>query len=137
MANNALLMPEQMALLAKAYANMGKLDEARKWCEQSVQTEKLHPDYHYLLATIYQEQGLVEEPIKSLRHAIYLDPDFVMAYYLLGHLTRGQGKTGESKKYFRNALGLLSSLEPGEIVPHSDGLTAERLRETIGLMIVD
>jgi len=95
----------------------GKLDEARKWCEQSVQTEKLHPDYHYLLATIYQEQGLVEEPIKSLRHAIYLDPDLVMAYFLLGHLTRGQGKTGESKKYFRNALGLLSSLEPGRLYP--------------------
>ena len=137
MANNILLMPEQMALLAKAYANMGKLDEAKRWCEQAIQAEKLHPDYYYLLATIYQEQGLVEEPIKSLRHAIYLDPELVMAYYLLGHLTRGQSKSGESKKYFKNALDLLSSMEPGEIVPHSDGLTAERLRETIGLMIVD
>lgn len=133
--DNVLLVPEQMALLAKAYANMGKLDEARKWCEQAVQTEKLHPDYHYLLATIYQEQGLVEEPIKSLRHAIYLDPELVMAYYLLGHLTRGQGKPGESKKYFRNALDLLSSMGSGEIVPHSDGLTAERLRETLELNI--
>ncbi|MBW1867850.1 MAG: chemotaxis protein CheR, partial [Deltaproteobacteria bacterium] len=78
-----------------------------------------------------------EEPIKSLRHAIYLDPDLVMAYFLLGHLIRGHGKPGESEKYFRNALGLLSSMGPGEIVPHSDGLTAERLQETIGLMIVD
>ena len=137
MGNNVLLVPEQMALLAKAYANMGKLDEAKKWCEQAVQTEKLHPDYHYLLATIYQEQGLVEEPIKSLRHAIYLDPDLVMAYFLLGHLTRGHGKSVESKKYFRNAIGLLSSMLPEEIVPHSDGLTAERLQETVGLMIVD
>ncbi|MBW2203684.1 MAG: tetratricopeptide repeat protein [Deltaproteobacteria bacterium] len=94
--DNVLLVPEQMALLAKAYANMGKLDEARKWCEQTVQTEKLNPDYHYLLASIYQEQGLVEEPIKSLRHAIYLDPDLVMAYFLLGHLIRGHGKPGES-----------------------------------------
>ena len=134
MANNVLLVPEQMVLLAKAYANMGKLDEAKKWCEQTVQTEKLHPDYHYLLATIYQEQGLVEESIKSLRHAIYLDPDIVMAYFLLGHLTREHGKSGESKKYFRNALGLLSSMGPGEIVPHSDGLTAERLRETVAGM---
>lgn len=137
MANNVLLVPEQMALLAKAYANMGKLDEARKWCEQAIQAEKLHPDYYYLLATIYQEQGLVEEPIKSLRHAIYLDPDLVMAYYLLGHVMRQQGKPGPSKKYFTNALDLLSSMEQGEIVPHSDGLTVERLRETIGLMIVD
>ena len=77
----------------------------------------------------------MEEPIKSLRHAIYLDADLVMAYYLLGHLTRGQGKPGESKKCFRNALDLLSSMGPGEIVPHSDGLTAERLRETLELNI--
>ena len=134
MGDNVPLVPEQMALLAKAYANMGKLDEARKWCEQAVQTEKLHPDYRYLLATIYQEQGLVEEPIESLRHAIYLDPELVMAYYLLGHLTKQQGKLGETKKYFRNTLGLLSSMGPGEIVPHSNGLTAERLRETVAGM---
>ena len=135
MGDNVLLVPEQMAFLAKTYANMGRLEEAKKWCEQAVQAGKLHPDYHYLLATIYQEQGLVDEPIRSLRHAIYLDPDLVIAYFLLGHLTRGQGKFGESEKYFKNALGLLSSMESGEIVPHSDGLTAERLQETIGLMI--
>ena len=130
-ADNALLMPEKMALLAKAHANMGKLDEAEKWCEAAVKREKLYPEYRYLLATIYQEQGLVEASIKSLKHAIYLDPGFVMAYYLLGHLTRGQGKPGESKKYFTNTLDLLSSMEPGEIVPHSDGLTAEILRRTV------
>ena len=123
-----------MALLAKAHANMGKLDEAEKWCEAAVKREKLYPEYRYLLATIYQEQGLVETSIKSLKHAIYLDPGFVMAYYLLGHLTRGQGKPGESKKYFTNTLDLLSSMEPGEIVPHSDGLTAEILRRTVELI---
>ncbi|MEA2039386.1 MAG: CheR family methyltransferase [Thermodesulfobacteriota bacterium] len=133
MANNTLLLPEQIALLAKAYANMGKLDEAERWCKQAIQAEKLQPDYYYLLATIYQEQGFVEEPIKSLRHAIYLDPGLVMAYYLLGYLTREQDKQGESKKYFANALDLLSSMEPEEIVPHSDGLTAERLRKTLEL----
>ena len=134
---NPLLIPEQMALLAKAHANLGRLEEARKWCEEAVTRGKLHPEYRYLLATIYQEQGLVEESIKSLKHTIYLDPDFVMAYYSLGHLTRGQGKSGESGKYFTNVLDLLSSMEPGEIVPHSDGLTAERLREAIGLNIDD
>jgi chemotaxis protein methyltransferase CheR len=137
MADDTLFVPEQKALLARAYANMGQLDEAERWCKQAIQAEKLHPDYYYLLATIYQEQGLVEEPIKSLGHAIYLDPGLVMAYFLLGHLTREQGKPGESKKYFANALDLLSSMDPGEVVPHSDGLTAESLRKTVGLMIVD
>ncbi len=131
---NSFLIPEQTVLLAKANANMGRLDEAKKWCEEAVNREKLHPEYRYLLATIYQEQGLVEESIKSLKHTIYLDPDLVMAYYLLGHLTREQGKPGESGKYFTNALNLLSSTEPDEVVPHSDGLTTERLREAIGLM---
>ena len=136
-AGNFLLIPEQTALLAKANANMGRLDEARKWCEKAVNREKLHPEYRYLLATIYQEQGLVEESITSLKHTIYLDPDLVMAYYLLGHLTREKGKPGESGRYFTNALDLLSSMEPEAVVPHSDGLTAERLREAIGLMIDD
>lgn len=136
-AGNSLLIPEQTVLLARANANMGRLDEARKWCEEAVSRGKLHPEYRYLLATIYQEQGLVEESIASLKQTIYLDPDLVMAYYLLGHLVRGQGKPGESGKYFTNALDLLSSMEPDEVVPHSDGLTTERLREAIGLMIGD
>ena len=133
-AGNSFLVPEHTVLLAKANANMGRLDEARKWCEDAVSRGKLQPEYRYLLATIYQEQGLVEESIKSLKHTIYLDPGLVMAYYLLGHLMREQGKPGESGKYFTNALDLLSSMEPDEVVPHSDGLTAERL---IGLLIVD
>ena len=133
-AGNSLLIPEQAVLLAKANANMGKLDEARKWCEEAVSRGKLHPEYRYLLATIYQEQGLVEESIKSLKQTIYLDPDLVMAYYLLGHLTKGRGKSGESEKYFTNALDLLSSMAPNEVVPHSDGLTTERL---IRLLIGD
>ena len=134
-AGNSLLIPEQTVLLAKANANMGRLDEARKWCEEAVSREKLHPEYRYLLATICQEQGLVEESIKALKNTIYLDPGLVMAYYLLGHLTKGQGKPDESGRYFTNALDLLSSMEPEAVVPHSDGLTTERLREAIGLMI--
>ncbi len=136
-AGNSLLIPEQTVLLAKANANMGRLDEARKWCEEAVGREKLHPEYRFLLATIYQEQGLVEESTKSLKHTIYLDPGLVMAYYLLGHLTKGQGKPGESGRYLKNALDLLSSMEPEAVVPHSDGLTSERLRESIGLMMGD
>ena len=113
---------------------MGRLDEAKKWCEAAVNRAKLNPEYRYLLATIYHEQGLLEESIKSLKHTIYLDPRLVMAYYLLGHLTKGRGKPGESGKYFTNALDLLSSMEPDEIVPHSEGLTTKSL---IGLLIGD
>ncbi|MBW1734175.1 MAG: tetratricopeptide repeat protein [Deltaproteobacteria bacterium] len=133
--HDPLMAPEQMALLAKTYANMGRLGEAETWCKWAVKAEKLHPEFHYLLAAVYQEQGLLDKSISSLRHAIYLEPDMVMAYYLLGCLTRAQGKADLSEKYFRNALDLLSSMEPGEIVPYSDGLTAERLSKTLELNI--
>ena len=95
--------------------------------------EKMNPEYRYLLATICHEQGSLEDAVTSLKQTVYLDSAFVMAYYLLGHITRDQGRPGEAKKYFTNARDLLKSMEPGEIVPHSEGLTAERLREAIGL----
>jgi chemotaxis protein methyltransferase CheR len=128
-------MPEPMVLLAKACANLGRLEEARKWCEKAVTLEKLNPDYHSLLAAIYQELGLTEEPLRSLQRVIYLEPDRVIAHFMIGHLMRQQGKAGDANKSFINALGLLSSMKPGETVPHSDGLTAERLRDTIALMM--
>jgi hypothetical protein len=34
-----------MAPLAKAMANMGKLYEAKTWCRQAVDTEKLNPGH--------------------------------------------------------------------------------------------
>jgi chemotaxis protein methyltransferase CheR len=127
-------MAERMVLLARSFANLGRLKEARIWCEKAVSADKLNPDNHSLLAAIYQELGLTEEPIASLKRAIYLDPGRIMAYFSLGHLLRQQGKLGEANKSFMNALDLLSSMTPGERVPHSDGLTVERLREAIGLI---
>ncbi|MBW1783440.1 MAG: tetratricopeptide repeat protein [Deltaproteobacteria bacterium] len=129
------LPPVEMVLLAKALANLGRLDEAKKWCDQAIQNEKLRPDHHYLLATILQEQGDMEGSIAALKQVLYLDPEFVMAHFTLGNLTREQGRLNESRKYFKNAQDLLSSGEPGELVPYSDGVTAERLNETIRWII--
>ena len=70
-----------MALLGSALANLGKLDEAKKWCRQAINAEKLRPSYYYLLASIYQEQGNLNESVKLLKKAIYLDSKFVMAHF--------------------------------------------------------
>ncbi len=130
-----LLNPQSMALLAKSLANMGKLDEAKKWSKKAAKTEKLNPGHHYLLATIYQEQGRLTESIKSLKHALYLDPGFVLAHFTLGNLTRQQGKINESRKHNKNAFSLLLSMDHEEILPYSEGMTAGRLMETVRLTI--
>lgn len=120
-----------MALLSRAYANLGKSREALEWCEKAILTDRLNPHYHYLRAMILQERGEAEEAVNSLKRAIYLDPDFVLANYAMGNLCRRQGKPKESDRYFENVSRILRRFRPEQILPESDGITAGRLSEII------
>ncbi len=120
-----------MALLARVYANQGKLAEAVEWCQKAITTDKLNPSHYYLLAIIMQEQGQMNEVVTSLRQALYLDPNFVLPHFALGNLTQRQGKLKESRKHFENALLLLKAYQQGDILPESEGITAGRLIEII------
>jgi len=134
-AGHASYRPEIASILARSYANLGRLEEAKKWGEKAVFWDKLNSDHYAILATIYQEMGLRREPIEALKRAIYLEPDRIMAHFMLGHLFDQQGMTNEAKRAFASALDLLSSLEPDEMVPYSEGLKAGRLMETIELVM--
>ncbi len=120
-----------MTLVARAYANQGKLAEALEWCERAIATDKLNARFHYLRATILQEQRALDEATRSLKGALYLDPDFALAHVALGSLARRQGKLRESQKHFENALALLRACPQEEILPESEGMTARRLMEVI------
>jgi len=130
-----LMNHESMALLAKSFANLGRLDEAKKWAEKAVDAEKMHPGHHYLLATIYQEEGHLSEAVKSLKRSLYLDPDFVLAHFALGNLTQQKGNLNGVRKHLDNALSLLLPMDSDEILPYSEGLTAGMLMEMIQSMI--
>jgi chemotaxis protein methyltransferase CheR len=119
------------ALLARAYANQGKLAEALAWCEKAVAADKLNPGLHYLRATILQEQGAVAEAVMSLKRVLYLDQNFVLAHFALGNLMLRQGKLSESQKHLENALALLPAYRPEETLPEAEGVTAGRLGEII------
>lgn len=123
--------PKGISLLARVYANQGRLDDALDWCRKAISVDTVNAGHYYLLATILQEQGQPEEAIKSLKKALYLDQDFVLAYFVLGNIMQRQGEVKSSRKYFKNALHLLSRYRPEELLPESDGITAERLSEII------
>ena len=127
--------PRLMTLLAKAYANQGKLNDAIVWCEKAISTEKLNPVFHHLRAVILQEQGHLDEAIASLKRALYLDSNFVLAHFMLGNLSRQAGRLRESRKYFENAMALLNGTGQDAVITESDGLTAGRLREMISLSL--
>ncbi len=125
---------DKMILISKCYANLGDIENALKWCELSLQKEKLDPIYHYFHGIILQEKGKFMEAKESLKRAIYLDPDFVISHYMLGNINRQEGKLKESNKYYENVLSLLNLYNNDDILPESEGITAGRLKELINFV---
>ena len=122
---------QAIVLMARIYANQGRLDEAFAWCQRAIATDPLNLGSHYLYATIQQERGQIEEAVKSLKRALYLDPDFALAHFALGYLARGPEKRREADRHFSNALAILRRYRAEEVLPESDGLTAGRLLEMV------
>ncbi len=123
---------QALGLLARAYANLGRLAEAREWCERAIAAAKLDPNGHYLLATVLEELAEPEAADRALRHTLYLDPGFVLAHFHLAKLARRSGNATQAAKHLGNALDLLSRQPPDQVLPGSDGMTAGRLAELIG-----
>ena len=123
--------PRVTLLLARAYANQGRLVEALEWCEKAVANDKLNPTLHYLQATILDEQGTMEAAAVSLKRALYLDQDFILAHFTLGNLSMRQGKSKQADKHFENAISLLQTYPMEAIIPASEGITAGRLVDII------
>jgi chemotaxis protein methyltransferase CheR len=122
---------EAMALLARASANQGKLEEAREWCEKAMAADRLDPELQYLRAMILQEQGQTDEAVVSLKRALYLDRNFTLAHFALGSLARMKGKRKDAVRHFKIALSILAACPREQIVPASEGMTAARLREIV------
>ena len=131
---NCMGDPKVVSLQARAYANQGRLDDALKCCKKAISVDTVNAANYYLLATILQEKGQAEEAVKSLKKALYIDHNFVLAYFVLGNIMHRQGEMKSSRKYLKNALDLLSRYRPEEVLPESDGITAERLSEIIASM---
>jgi chemotaxis protein methyltransferase CheR len=117
--------------LARAYANLGKLDNAVQWCRKAITTDKLNPGYHYLLVTISQEQGNQAAAVQSLKKCLYIDPNFILAHFTLGNILGRQKDFKGSHRHLSIALSLLESHGDEDIVFLEEGLTAGRLREII------
>ena len=116
---------------ARLHADLGELSLAREWADKALMENKLDPGLHYLRAVILHELGATGEESASLKRALFLDSGFVMAYYALGNLAKRLGNLLEADKYFANVLGLLASYPSNDILPHSDGLAAGRLKAMV------
>lgn len=120
-----------LTLLAKSYANLGDLEEARRWTEKAIGMDKLDAGLQFLHATVLQELGDADEAGRALNRALFLDPDFVLAHFALGNLALRRRQTAQAERHFANTLNLLKRYQPDEVIPHSDGLAAGRLGQIV------
>lgn len=125
------LEPEDALLLARTFANEGRLAEAILWCDQAIAADKMVAAAHYLKATIHQEQGFLEEALLCLRQAVYVHPHFVLGHFALANLALRRGKARESRKHFENVWLLLAQCQDADVVPESDGLSVGMLRKML------
>lgn len=126
--------PKACTLLARIYANQGRLELAQTWCERAISTDRLNPAFQFLMATILMEQGLLKESADALKKTLYLDPGFVLAYYMLAGLSGRLGDAQGAARNRKNAIELLSGYDPEEPLPESDGMTAGRLAQLAASM---
>jgi chemotaxis protein methyltransferase CheR len=120
-----------LALLTRALANQGLLDDARVVNERWLAADKLDPAAHYLNAMVLQELGERSLSRASLQRAVYLQPDFTLAHFALGNQARAEARPADARRHFDNAARLLRGCAADEALPESEGLTAGRLREII------
>ena len=122
---------ENCLLLAKSNANLGQLSEADKYVKMALSLDGLNPQVHYLHASIQQELGKDEEAITSLQKAQYLNPNFILVHVAMAQIALRKGIPSAAQKHFKNALGLLRKMDPNEIVPESEGLTANLMIDMV------
>jgi chemotaxis protein methyltransferase CheR len=74
---------------------------------------------------------VAEESVASVKRALYVDPDLVLAHHALGNLALRQERFKDAARHFANTLVLLTRYDADDVLPHSDGLAAGRLREIV------
>ncbi|MDB6060962.1 MAG: methyltransferase, CheR-type [Verrucomicrobiaceae bacterium] len=146
------IYPQALLLLAKIYANQGRFAEALQHCEHAVAIDKLNPAAHYLLASILietnatliktQSSALADTNAaaaeEALKRTLYLDSGWIMAYIALGRLLASQpARLGDAKRYIGHARTLLKNNPVQQLVPESDGLTADQLLQMLKIIVAD
>lgn len=125
---------ELLPMLIRSYANTGKLEQARMWSEKQITLNKMDASSHYLHAVIMQEMDLPHEAEKALMKALYLDPDHILSHLLMGNISTRLGKHSKARKHYMNVGELLTAFKDEEILPESEGMTAGRIKELVGIM---
>ncbi len=124
---------EWQRLLARSFANMGKLDEALEGCSEMLEHNRLDADTYYLMATILTEKEETAEAVKALNLGFYIDPDHLMSHLLMAGILRRMGNVTAATIHQKSIKRILAGLESQVVLDDTEGLTVGRIMEMVEL----
>jgi len=116
---------------AIALANLGKLAEAEKVCQEGLKYHATDKDMYFTYALIHIELNHLVEAEKMLRKTLFLDHQFVPGHFQLGLLLLRNKQIELGLKSLCNALIIAKAKDPKEKVISSQGLCYGRFVEIV------
>jgi chemotaxis protein methyltransferase CheR len=102
-------------------------DAARTACEKALARHALTAELHFLHALALMDLGADAEAIRAARQCLYLDRSLVMAQFTLAALLHRCLDHKGARRAYRAVLEAASVLPPEQLMPMSDGVTANHL----------
>ncbi len=112
-------------LLAQAWANLGKTEQASFYCNQAIEIDSLSVSPYYLLAHIAEEKGDTSSAKKLFKKIIYLAPTSINAYLELGDIYQRESDKSRAEKMITTAWGLLKQLPAHFLIEPSKNTVSE------------
>ncbi len=122
---------EAYYMIAKIYADQGRLDTAIEWCKRILRKNTLLPEVYYLMGLVFMQKNQYAEAKEALKKTLYLDHKFIMGYFTLANIYRIQGNGDLARRCLINAKDLLKDLPGDELIPEADGESAHKLKQTL------
>lgn len=116
---------------AKAFANLGALDEALEECVALLEMDSTDKHSQFLLGLVQLDRGDVRAAEKAFRSALFLDRQFIEAHHQLGLTLVRAGNQRAGVKSLNNALSLAVAAPDDQIVHESGGMTMDRLADVL------
>jgi chemotaxis protein methyltransferase CheR len=125
----------QWIVLVRALANRGELDGAGRACAAALDRHRTSPELTYLHAVLLMAGGRDADAAAAARQALYLDRTLVVGHLLLGGALVRLDDAEGARRALENAQQLLARMEPGDVVPASDGEPAGRLAQMAAVQV--
>jgi chemotaxis protein methyltransferase CheR len=112
-------------------ANKGKLDEAKRLCEEGFKIDPTNKLNYFTHALTSLELNQLDDAEISFRKSIFLDNQFVVGHFQLGLLLLRKNQQVSGKKHIQNALTIAESKNPEALVEGSPQLCYQQLADIL------